>query len=423
MAYDVELVRKDFPILERRVQEGGKSEGVPLVYLDSAASSQKPRQVIDAMSEYYERHHANVHRGVHTLAEEATALYEGARDKVAAFINADRREVVFTKNSSEALNLVANVLGWAGDPYGIRRGDRLVITQMEHHSNIVPWQLTAQRTGAELVWFGLTDDGRLDLSNLDEVVNEHTKVVSVVHVSNILGTLNPIEPIVRRAHEVGALVVVDASQSAPHLPLDVRALGADFVAFTGHKMLGPTGIGVLWGRADLLEELPPFLGGGEMIETVSMEGSTYAPIPHKYEAGTPPIAEAVGLGAAVDYLSALGMQNVAAYEHELVEYALDRLKQVEGLKIIGPDTGEDRGAAISFTLSSPVLGAIHPHDVGQVLDEQGIAVRVGQHCARPVCLRYGVPATTRASFSVYTTKADVDALVEGLEHVKRFFGA
>jgi cysteine desulfurase/selenocysteine lyase len=416
--FDVELVRKDFPILERRVQDGQ-----PLVYLDSAASSQKPRQVIDAMSEYYEHHHANVHRGVHTLAEEATALYEGARDKVARFINADRREVIFTKNSSEALNLVANVLGWAGETYGISRGDRVVITQMEHHSNIVPWQMTAARTGAELAWLGLTDGGRLDLSDLDEVVNERTKVVAVVHVSNILGTLNPIDAIVRRAHEVGALVVVDASQSAPHLPLDVRELGADFVAFTGHKMLGPTGIGVLWGRAELLEELPPFLGGGEMVETVSMEATTYAPIPHKYEAGTPPIAEAVGLGAAVDYLSALGMQNVAAYEHELLTYAIDRLKQVEGLKIIGPDTAEDRGAAISFTLESPALGAIHPHDVGQVLDEQGIAVRVGQHCARPVCVRYGVPATTRASFSVYNTKADVDSLVEGLEHVKRVFGA
>ncbi len=285
MAIDVELVRKDFPILERRVRDGK-----PLVYLDSAASSQKPRQVIDAMSGYYERHHSNVHRGVHTLAEEATELYEGAREKVARFINADPREVIFTKNSSEALNLVSNVLGWAGDPYGIGRGDRVVITQMEHHSNIVPWQLTAQRTGAELKWLGLTDDGRLDLSNLDEIVNEQTKVVSVVHVSNILGTLNPVERIARRAHEVGALVVVDASQSAPHLPLDVRALGADFVAFTGHKMLGPTGIGVLWGRADLLEELPPFLGGGEMIEIVEMEASTYAPIPHKYEAGTPPIA-------------------------------------------------------------------------------------------------------------------------------------
>ena len=423
MTFDVELVRKDFPILERRVHTGDGSGGVPLVYLDSAASSQKPRQVIDAMSGYYEQHHANVHRGVHSLAEEATALYEGARDKVAGFLNADRREVVFTKNSSEALNLVANVLGWAADPYGIRRGDRVVITEMEHHSNIVPWQMTARRTGAQLAWLGLTDDGRLDLSNLEQVITERTKVVSVVHVSNILGTLNPIGEIVRRAHDVGALVVLDASQSVPHMPVDVRALGADFVAFTGHKMLGPTGIGVLWGRADLLEELPPFLGGGEMIAQVSMEESTYAPIPHKYEAGTPPIAEAVGLGAAVDYLTGLGMAAVAEHEQAITGYALERLKAVEGLRIVGPDTMEQRGAAISFTLSAPGLGEIHPHDVGQVLDEQGVAVRVGQHCARPVCLRYNVPATTRASFSVYSTRADVDALIDALEYVKRFFGA
>ena len=419
MSLDVDLVRKDFPILERRV-----ADGQPLVYLDSAASSQKPRQVIEAMTDYYEHHHANVHRGVHALAEEATALYEGARDKVAAFINApDRREVIFTKNSSEALNLVASVLGWAGEPYGLGPGDRVVITQMEHHSNIVPWQLTPQRSGAELAWLNLTDDGRLDLSDLEQVIDEHTKVVSVVHVSNILGTVNPLDVIVRRAHDVGAIVVVDASQSAPHLPLDVQALGADFVAFTGHKMLGPTGIGVLWGRAELLNELPPFLGGGEMVGTVNMEGSTYAPIPHKYEAGTMPIAEAVGLGAAVDYLTALGMENVAAHEHEIVEYALERLKTVEGLRLIGPQSADAHGAAISFTLEVQGLGEIHPHDVGQVLDEQGIAVRVGQHCARPVCVRYGIPATTRASFSVYTTKAEIDALVEGLEYVKRFFGA
>jgi cysteine desulfurase / selenocysteine lyase len=415
--YDVELIRKDFPILSRKVH-GDKQ----LVYLDSAASSQRPRLVIDAMTEYYENHHANVHRGVHVLAEEATAMYEGARDKVAAFINADRREVIFTKNSSEGINLVANVLGWAAEPYGVGRGDRIVITQMEHHSNIVPWQFTAQRTGAELRWLGLTDDGRLDLSNLDEVVNEATKIVAVVHVSNILGTVNPIDAIVRRAHEVGALVLLDASQSAPHFPLDVQALGADFVVFTGHKMLGPTGIGVLWGRADLLNELPPFLGGGEMIQTVSMEGSTYAAIPHKYEAGTPAVAEAVGLGAAIDYLNALGMDAVAEHERRITAYAIERLHTVEGLRIIGPDTTEQRGGAISFVLSSPELGDIHPHDVGQVLDEQGIAVRVGHHCARPVCVRYGVPATTRASFSVYSTEAEVDALVDGLEHVKRFFG-
>jgi len=410
---DTEKIRKDFPILHRTVH-GDK----PLVYLDNAATSQSPQQVIDTIVEYYSLHNANVHRGIHVLAEEATALYEGARDKVAEFINAGaREEVVFTKNSSEALNLVANVLGWAEQPYGIRPGDEIVISEMEHHSNIVPWQLTAERIGARLRWFGITDEGRLDLSNLDELINERTRVVSLVHVSNILGTVNPVETIVKRAHEVGALVVLDASQSAPHLPLDVQALGADFVAFTGHKMLGPTGVGVLWGRRDLLEELPPFLGGGEMIQTVTMEKSTYAGLPHKYEAGTPPIAEVIALGTAVDYLTAIGMDKVAAHEHAMTEYALKRLQEVEGLRIIGPATNEARGAAISFT-----LGDIHPHDVGQVLDEHGIAVRVGHHCARPVCVRFGIPATTRASFYLYSTPAEVDALIGGLDQVKRFFG-
>jgi cysteine desulfurase/selenocysteine lyase len=323
---------------------------------------------------------------------------------------ADRAEVVFTKNSTEALNLAANVIR-------LREGDEVVITEMEHHSNIVPWQMATERSGATLRWFGLTDDGRLDLSDLEALITERTKVVSFVLVSNILGTVNPAEELVRRAREVGALVVVDASQAAPHMPLDVQALGADLVAFTGHKMCGPTGIGVLWGRRDVLEALPPFLGGGEMIEAVSMASSTYAPVPHKFEAGTPPIAQAVGLGAAVDYLSALGMDAVAGHEHAITAYALERMQQVDGLKVIGPPTPEMRGAAISFT-----LGDLHPHDVGQVLDEQGIAVRVGQHCARPVCLRYGVPATTRASFYIYSTPADVDALVDGLQHVQRFFG-
>ncbi|MDX3074394.1 cysteine desulfurase [Streptomyces sp. NPDC088354] len=410
---DTEAIRKDFPVLDRLVHESKK-----LVYLDNAATSQKPRQVLDALSEYYERYNANVHRGVHTLAEEATALYEGARDKIAAFINAPSRdEVIFTKNASESLNLVANMLGWADEPYRVDRDTEIVITEMEHHSNIVPWQLLSQRTGAQLKWFGLTDDGRLDLSTIEQVITEKTKIVSFVLVSNILGTINPVEAIVRRAQEVGALVLIDASQAAPHMVLDVQALQADFVAFTGHKMLGPTGIGVLWGRQELLEDLPPFLGGGEMIETVSMHSSTYAPAPHKFEAGTPPIAQAIGLGAAVDYLSALGMDKVEAHEHALTAYALRRLKEVPELKIIGPDTPEGRGSAISFT-----LGDIHPHDVGQVLDEHGIAVRVGHHCARPVCLRYGIPATTRASFYLYSTPAEVDALVEGLEHVRNFFG-
>ena len=412
---DVERVRKDFPVLER-VVHGDK----PLVYLDSAATSQKPRQVLDALDDYYARHNANVHRGVHVLAEEATALYEGARDAVARFVSAaGREEVVFTKNSTEALNLVANVLmlaGLEGSPYGVRRGDGVVVTEMEHHSNLVPWQLLCSRTGARLRWLGLTDAGRLDLSDLDEVITERTRVVSVVHVSNILGTLNPLGPIVARAREVGALVVVDASQSVPQLPVDVQALGADFVAFTGHKMCGPTGIGVLWGRRELLEALPPFLGGGEMIDTVSMSGSTWAPVPHKFEAGTPPIAQAVGLGAAVDYLSALGMDAVAAHEQAITAYALEGLHTVPGLRVIGPDECVDRGGAVSF-----VLDGVHPHDVGQALDSLGVAVRVGNHCARPVCSRYGVPATTRASFYVYSTPGEVDVLVDGLEQVRRFF--
>ncbi|HVF03379.1 MAG TPA: cysteine desulfurase [Frankiaceae bacterium] len=410
MPLDAARLRKDFPILNREVH------GRPLVYLDSAASSQRPQVVLDAMNTYYEQHHANVHRGIYVLAEEATELYEGARDTVAAFVNAyDRSEVVFTKNSTEALNLVARTLGDSGR---IRPGDEIVVTEMEHHSNIVPWQLLAARTGATVRWVGITDEGRLDLSNLDELVNERTRIVSFVHQSNILGTVNPTSQLVRRAHEVGALVCVDASQSVPHMPVDVREIGADFLAFTGHKMCGPTGIGVLWARRELLDELPPFLGGGEMITTVTLAGSTYAEPPHKFEAGTPPIAEAVGLAEAVRYLTDIGMADVKAHERELVSYALPALESVSGLRILGPRTAIARGGAVSFALAD-----LHPHDVGQVLDELGIAVRVGQHCAAPVCARYGVPATTRASFYLYTTTEEIDALVAGLEHVKRFFRA
>ncbi|MCT2583303.1 cysteine desulfurase [Actinophytocola gossypii] len=410
--FDVETVRKDFPILSRLVH-GDK----PLVYLDNAATSQKPRQVIDALVEYYEKHNANVHRGIHTLAEEATALYEGARDKMAKFIGAPSRdEVIFTKNTSEAINLVARVLGDAGPGYRVGPGDEIVITEMEHHSNIVPWHQLAERTGATVKWLRLTDEGRLDLSTLDSVVTERTKIVSMTHVSNLLGTINPVDVVVKRAREVGALVLVDASQSAPHLPFDVSALGADFVAVTCHKMLGPTGIGVLWARLPLLQELPPFLGGGEMIELVTMEKSTFAPPPHKFEAGTPPIAEAVGLGAAVDYLTAVGMDAIAAHEHELTRYVIERFAEVEGLRVIGPNTAENRVAEVSFALEG-----IHPHDVGQILDEQGIAVRVGHHCARPAVVRYGIPATTRASFYLYNTHAEVDALIAGLDRVKRVF--
>jgi cysteine desulfurase/selenocysteine lyase len=408
--YDVEVVRKDFPILSRILPNGR-----PLVYLDSSNTSQKPQQVIDAEREFYEQHNANVARAIHTLGAEATEAYENARAIVGRFLGTtDEREIVFAKNSTEAINLVARVLGDSGR---VGPGDEVLITEMEHHSNIVPWQLACERSGATLKWIGLTDDGRLDQSNLDELITDRTKVVSVVHQSNLLGTVNPVTTIAEKAHAVGAVVVVDGSQSVPHLGVDVHALGVDLLACTGHKMLGPTGIGVLWGRHDLLESLPPFLGGGEMIETVTLAGSTYALPPARFEAGTPPIAQAVALGAAVDYLTDLGMDAVAEHEHRLTAYLLDGLGTVEGLTIIGPATSVDRGGIVSFS-----LGRLHPHDVGQVLDEQGIAVRVGHHCARPVCLRYGVPATTRASLHLYSTTAEIDALVAGLEHVKRFFG-
>jgi cysteine desulfurase/selenocysteine lyase len=408
-SYDVDRVRKDFPILTRQIN------GRPLVYLDSSNTSQKPQQVIDAEREFYEVHNANVARAIHTLGAEATEAYENSRVKVGRFLNAaDEREIVFAKNSTEAINLVARVLGDSGR---IGPGTEVLISEMEHHSNIVPWQLLCERTGATLRWFPLTDDGRLELTDLDGLLNERTAIVSFVHMSNILGTINPVDVIVRRAREVGALVMLDASQSVPHMTVDVQALGVDFLACTGHKMCGPTGIGVLWGRFALLAELPPFLGGGEMIEEVALTGSTYAEPPHRFEAGTPPIAQAVALGSAVDYLTDLGMDAIAAHEHLLAAYMLDVLPRIDGLRVIGPTDTAERGGIVSFT-----LGDIHPHDVGQVLDELGIAVRVGHHCARPTCVRFGVPATTRASVYLYTTKSEIDALAEGLEQVHRYFG-
>ncbi|MDQ3158254.1 MAG: cysteine desulfurase [Actinomycetota bacterium] len=407
--YDVTRIREDFPILSRRL-----ADDKPLVYLDSANTSQKPASVIAALDDHYRMHNANVARAMHQLGAEASEAFENARDKVAAFIGAPSRdEVVFTKNASEALNLVANVLGSAGR---VGPGDEVVISEMEHHSNIVPWQLLTQRTGATLRWFGVTDEGRLDLSDIDSLITERTKVISVTWVSNMLGTVNPLDQIIAKARSVGALVVVDGSQAVPQLPVDMAALGADFVAFTGHKMVGPTGIGVLWGRYDLLAELPPFLGGGEMIETVTMERSTYAAPPSRFEAGTPPIAQAVGLGAAVDYLSALGMHNVAEHEREITAYALGRLQEVGGLTVVGPKEAVMRGGAISFTLEG-----VHPHDVSQLLDSQGVAVRAGHHCAKPAHLRFGVQSTTRASFYLYTTLEEIDALVEALDFTKKFF--
>ncbi|WP_433614568.1 cysteine desulfurase [Dactylosporangium sp. CA-139114] len=412
-ALDVESVRKDFPILDRTVN------GKPLVYLDSGNTSQKPRQVIDAIREHYERHNANVARSVHTLGTEATEAFEGARARIAGFVGApSAAEIVFTKNSTEAINLVAHAFtSNAGDPrLRLGPGDEIVVTEMEHHSNIVPWQLLAQRTGATLRWFGLTDEGRLDLSTIDELINERTKLVSVVHYSNILGTINPVELLIAKAHAAGALVLLDGSQSVPHVPVDVAALGADFVAFTGHKMLGPTGIGALWGRFELLDAMPPFLGGGSMIETVSMTGTTFMPPPARFEAGTPPIAQAVGLGAAVDYLTGVGMDNVVAHEKALTARALEALGSLPYVRIIGPASTEDRGATISFTVEG-----VHPHDVGQILDDEGVQVRVGHHCARPTCVRFGVPATTRASFYLYTTDDEIDALVRGVERVWKVF--
>jgi cysteine desulfurase/selenocysteine lyase len=415
--YDVAALRADFPILDREVN------GYPLVYLDSANTSHKPRPVLDALREHYERHNANVSRSVHTLGTEATEAYERARAKVARFINAPSAdEVVFTKNSTEAINLVAYAFsnasaGAAADPrFRLGPGDEVVISEMEHHSNIVPWQLLCERTGATLRWFGLTDAGRLDESNLDELITERTKLVSLVHMSNILGTINATARITERVRQVGALLLLDCSQSVPHLPMDVVDYDADFIVFTGHKMCGPTGIGVLWGRAELLAGMPPVLGGGSMIETVAMTGSTFAAPPTRFEAGTPPIAQAVGLGAAVDYLSAVGMTAVQWHEKQLTAYALDGLGTVPGLRIFGPTVPVGRGSTISFALDG-----VHPHDVGQVLDALGVQVRVGHHCARPVCQRFGVPAMTRASFYLYSTTAEVDALVNGLEQVRKVF--
>jgi cysteine desulfurase/selenocysteine lyase len=408
--YDVEKVRADFPILNREIN------GHRMVYLDSGNTSQKPEPVLRAMAEHYERHNANVARSVHTLGTEATAAYEGARATVAAFIGAATPdEIVFTKNSTEAINLVA--YSFLHGPLKLGPGDEVVISEMEHHSNIVPWQLLCERTGATLRWFGITDNGRLDESTLDELVNERTKIVSYVHMSNILGTVNPTARITARARDVGALVMLDCSQSVPHMPVSVEDLGADFIAFTGHKMCGPTGIGVLWGRSSLLERMPPFLGGGSMIETVTMERTTYAAPPARFEAGTPPIAQAVGLAAAIEYLSGLGMAAVQWHEKELTAYALDALRSVPGLRIFGPTVPIGRGGILSFALDG-----IHPHDVGQVLDAEGVQVRVGHHCARPVCVRYGVPAMTRASLYLYTTTGEIDALVRGLDKVRKVFG-
>ena len=411
--YDVEAVRADFPVLSRQV--GGR----PLVYLDNASSSHKPRQVLDAERDFVEQHYSNVHRGVHTLSQEATDAYEAARTTVARFLGAaDPHEVVFTKNATEAYNLVAYSFGnaAAGSRFAIGPGDEVCVTEMEHHSNLVPWQMLCERTGATLRWIPLTDDGRLDLTDLDSLVNERTKVLAFVHVSNILGTANPVELLVARAREVGAYVLLDGAQSAPHQVVDVQALGVDFFVATGHKMLAPSGIGVLWGRRELLDAMPPFMGGGSMIEVVQMGGSTYAPAPERFEAGTPVISQAVALAAACDYLREVGLDRITAHEQSLTARLLDGISRLDGVSVIGPDSMQSRGSAVSFAVEG-----VHPHDVGQSLDELGIAVRVGHHCAAPVCRRYGVPATTRASSYLYNTEDEIDALLEGITTVQRFW--
>jgi cysteine desulfurase/selenocysteine lyase len=407
-AFDVDAVRRDFPILARTVN------GQPLAYLDSANTAQKPQAVIDAVAAHYAEHNANVARAMHTLGAEATAAYEGARSQVAAFIGAAQpEEVVFAKNASEALNLAAHSLA-----AGLGPGDEIVVSVAEHHSNLVPWQMAAQRTGACLRWFDVTADGRLDLDRAaaERLVNERTKVVAVTWVSNVTGAVSPVAEIAAQAHAVGAQLVLDGSQAVPHRPTDVAALGADYLAFTGHKMLGPTGVGVLWGRYGALAELPPFLGGGEMIEVVRMTGSTYARPPHRFEAGTPPIAQAVGLGAACRYLSELGLDAVAAHEADLTAYALARLAELPEAVVLGPTGPGDRGGAIAFTLAD-----IHPHDVMQVLDGAGVAVRGGHHCARPLHERFGVQASVRVSPYLYTTRDEIDRLMAALVETLRFF--
>jgi cysteine desulfurase/selenocysteine lyase len=421
---DVAAIRADFPILKRTVRNDRR-----LVYLDSGATSQKPYQVLDAERDFYENHNAAVHRGAHQLAEEATDAFEHARANIANFIGANTDDLVFTKNATEAINLVSYAflnatlksargkdLPAGSERFILKDGDEILVTEMEHHANLVPWQELCDKTGAVLRWIGLTDDGRLDLSD-DTLFNERTRIVALTHQSNLLGTINDIPAIVKSARAVDALILLDACQSVPHMSVDVSTLGIDFLTWSGHKMLGPLGIGCLWGRADLLAIMPPFITGGSMIEVVTMTGSTFAAPPKRFEAGVPMAAQAVGLSVAVDYLRNLGMDEVAAHEHKMTEATIAGLQSIPGIRIIGPESTVDRGSAVSF-----VLDGLHPHDVGQVLDENGIAVRVGHHCAKPICARYGIVAATRATYYIYNDLDDVDALVEGVHAAKKFFG-
>ncbi len=411
MSTDLSSCKKDFPIFERKVR-GGNS----LIYLDSGATSQKPNSVIEAESNFYRTVNAAVHRGAHLLAEEASEAYESAREKIAAFIGAISNEVIFTKSATESLNIIAYSFGNPDSRINIKAGDQIVVTEMEHHANLIPWQQLAKRTGAELRWLSVTADGRIDLTNLDQVITKKTKIVAITHQSNVLGSILPVETIVKASHAVGALVVLDACQSAPHFALDVNKLDIDFLAFSGHKTLGPTGIGVLWGKFDLLEKLEPSLFGGSMVDSVTMESATWAATPRKFEAGVPNMAQAVGLSAAIDYLNQIGMHNIAQHEQDLTSYLLKGIISISGVKVIGPVDMKDRGGVVSFTVDG-----VHPHDVGQVLDQYGIAVRTGHHCAWPLMRKLNLVGTTRASLYLYNSKSDVDSLLESIEKVKSYF--
>ena len=411
MSVDLSKYKKDFPILARKVRGGNR-----LIYLDSGATSQKPESVIQAESDFYRTINSAVHRGAHLLAEEASEAYEGARENLAKFLGAKTDEVIFTKSATESLNMIAYSLGNPDSSFNVKSGDEIVVSQMEHHANLIPWQQLAKRTGAKLVWFSITDDGRLDLSNIDQIINKRTKVVAITHQSNVFGTIIPLQEIVKAAHEVGAVVVLDACQSAPHFAIDVKKLDVDFLAFSGHKTLGPTGIGILWGKSEILEKIEPALFGGSMVDSVTMESATWAKAPRKFEAGVPNMAQAVGLSAAVDYLNVIGMKNVAEHEQELTKQLLDGISEISGVNVIGPKDMKDRGGVVSFTVDG-----VHPHDVGQVLDQYGIAVRTGHHCAWPLMKRLNLVGTTRASFHLYNDSEDVNDLLASIKKVKEYF--
>ncbi|CAB4596536.1 MAG: SufS family cysteine desulfurase [Actinobacteria bacterium] len=406
-------IRKDFPIFSKTMRGGGR-----LVYLDSGATSQKPNSVLAGERYFYENHNAAVHRGSHLLAEEANEAYEGARAIVAHFLGANLDEIIFTKSATEGLNLLAYSFGNSASTsrFALNPGDRIVLSEMEHHANLIPWQQLAKRCGAEIVWFPVDPDGRLDLSAMNDIISERTKIVALTHQSNVLGTINPLDQLISRTHEVGAVFVLDACQSAPHFAIDVKSLGPDFLVFSGHKALGPTGIGVLWGRAELLEEMEPFLTGGSMIESVTMTDATWASAPRKFEAGVPNMAGAVGLGIALQYLLNVGMNNVEAHEHALTQYALTKFADLERVRIIGPTDTKMRGSVLSFEIDG-----VHPHDAGQVLDQHGIAVRTGHHCAWPLMRKLGIVGTTRASFYIYNDEKDVDALIDGILATQKYF--